>query len=246
VAWCLAQDRFVEWVLLAQMGRPRETLAERSMAFAMALLRFPLVVPGLLYAAWQLRSPDARLRTLSLAACGSSAAAVLLFHAFFRHYLALALPWLALLMGTWGASALGGRARAWLLPAAIGIALASPVAFTELSLRRAPEHSSGAATVLPYLRDGHGFLLTSAPDFALASGRTLLPWYFTVDNYLGRVTRRLGDAEFASAVSRAGTVVLYRGETSHLPLTRALLAERFRALPVDSHWEAWEAVEPAR
>ncbi len=244
-AWCVAQDGFVQWVLRAQVGRPRETLADRSAAFFLALARFPLLVPGFLYAAWQLRAPDSRRRSLAVVALGSGVAAVLIFHTFFRHYLALALPWLAILMGAWGASFQGGRARRWLVPATVAAAFLSPIGFTELSFRRAPEHSSGAATVLPHLHAGRGYLLTSAPDFALVSGRTLLPWYFTVDNYLGRVTGRLTDAEFASAVSRAGTVVLYRGEAGRLPLTRTVLAEGFRKLPVDPHWEAWEAIPAA-
>lgn len=243
--WCVAQDGFVEWVLRAQGGRPRETLAERSGAFFLALARFPLLLPGLLYAVWQLRAPDSRRRTLAVVALGSSAAAVLLFHTFFRHYLALALPWLAVLMGAWAATFLDGKPNMrWLVPAAVAAAILSPIAFTELSFRRAPEHSSGAATVLPHIAAGRGYLLTSAPDFALASGRKLLPWYFIVDNYLGRVTGRLTDAAFAEAVSRSGTVVLYRGEAGRLPLTSALLAERFRVLPVDPHWEAWESVKP--
>ena len=244
-AWCVAQDGFIEWVFRAQVGRPRETLAERSAAFFLAVARFPVLLPGFLLAAWQLRAPDPRRRTLAVVALGSSVAAVLIFHTFFRHYLALALPWLAILMGAWGASLRGGRTPRWLVPAAVAAAFLSPIGFTELSFRLAPEHSSGAATVLPHLRAGRGYLLTSAPDFALVSGRTLLPWYFTVDNYLGRVTGRLTDAEFASAVSRAGTVVLYRGEAGRLPLTQALLAERFRQLPVDPHWEAWEAIPAA-
>ena len=243
-AWCVAQDGFVEWVLLAQVGRPREPFAERWGAFLLALARFPLLAPGLLYAAWQLRAPDPRRRTLAVVALGSSVAAVLVFHTFFRHYLALALPWLAVLLGAWGASLPDGQARRWLVPAAVAAAILSPIAFTELSFRRAPEHSSGAATVLPHLTAGHGYLLTSAPDFALASGRTLLPWYFVVDNYLGRVTGRLTDAAFSEAVSRSGTVVLYRGEAGRLPLTSALLGEKFRALTVDPHWEAWESVTP--
>lgn len=244
-AWCFAQDGFFHWVFHAQADRPRETLANRSAAFFLALARFPPLLPGFVYAAWQVRAPDARRRTLAFVALGSGVAAVLLFQTFFRHYLALALPWLAILMGAWGASLQEGRPPRWLVPAVVVAALLSPIGFTELSLRRAPEHSSGAATVLPHLRDGRGYLLTSAPDFALVSGRTLLPWYFTVDNYLGRVTGRLSDAEFASAVSRAGTVVLYRGEAGRLPLTRALLAEKFRQLPVDPHWEAWEAIPAA-
>lgn len=245
-AWCLSQDGFVEWVLRAQGDRPREALPGRGRTLLDAAVRFPLLVPGFLVAGWQLASSDPRRRTLAVTAVGSGLAAVLLFHTFFRHYLALALPWMAILLGAWGAELAGGRARRWLVPTAVAAALASPMVFTELSIRRAPEHSTGAATLLPFLRSGHGYLLTSAPDFALVSGRTLLPWYFIVDNYLGRVTGRLGDAAFASAVSRSGTVVLYRGEVDQLPLTRAVLAERFRPLPVDPHWEAWEALPAAR
>ena len=244
-AWCLAQPGFVEWTLQAQAGRPRQSLQGRATTFLEALVRFPLLVPGLAYAAWQLRSPSPLWRAFAWTTLICTGSAVLMFNTFFRHYLAIALPWLSILLGAGVATVLRPAGRRPVVLASVALAVLSPILFTEISIRRAPLHSTGAASVIPFLKSGRGYLLTSAPTFALASGRTLLPWYFIVDSYLGRETGRLADAEFAAAVARAGTVVLYPGEAGRLPLTRAVLAERFRALPV-SHWEAWEAVEPPR
>lgn len=240
--WCACQPGFVEWVISAQGGRPREPLASRVAQLGQALLRYPPLLPGLVAAAWQLTQPDSRRRSVALAAAGSAMAAVLLFNTFFRHYLAMALPWLAILLAVVAADLVAARMRVALAVGAAALGVVSPVAFTEISFRIAPEHSSAAATVLPYLERGTGYLLTSAPDFALATGRTLLPWYYVVDNYLGRITGRLADAEFATAAARAGNVVLYPGEIERLPITGGVLAARFRKLAVDPHWVAWEAI----
>ena len=51
---------------------------------------------------------------------------------------------------------------------------------------------------------------------------------------------KLSDSEFAAAVDRTSNVVVLSGELDGLPQTKALLGARFRPLPVDEHWSAWE------
>ena len=132
------------------------------------------------------------------------------------------------------------RQRAALVASCFFLAACAPVAFTLISLRVSPQHSAGAATVLPYLSHREGYLLSPYPDFALLTGRELVPWYFIVDNYLALSIGKLSDGDFAAAVDRTSNVVVLSGELDGLPQTKALLAARFRPLPVDAHWSAWE------
>jgi hypothetical protein len=240
-AWCLDQPGFREWAWTAQFARQRVSLEERLVGFGQALVRFPPLLLGLLLAALQLRQPEPRRRALALTTIASTVASVFLFKTFFRHYLALALPWVAVLMAIAVAEFCARpRQRAALVVSCFVLAACAPVAFTLISLRVSPQHSAGAATVLPYLSHRQGYLLSPYPDFALLTGRELVPWYFIVDNYLALSIGKLSDSEFAAAVDRTSNVVVLSGELDGLPQTKALLGARFRPLPVDAHWSAWE------
>ena len=232
---------FVEWVIRAQGERARDGLGDRTLRLGMALLRYPPLLPATVLAVWQLaRSSERMRRTLALLSVGGLITSVAVFNTFYRHYLALPLPFLSVLLAVKIVELYETRWDRALRIAAFALALLGPIAFTELSFRTAPEHSSAAALVLPFLRQRSDFLFTSAPDFALETERTLVPGYFIIDTYLGRVSGRLSDTQIATAVSRAGSVVLYENEILGLPVTKKLIEADFLPLPVGPHWGAWE------
>jgi hypothetical protein len=212
-------------------------LGERILGFGQSLARFPPLLLGLILAVLQLWQPEPRRRALALTAIAYTVASLFLFKTFYRHYLALTLPWVAVAVAEFFARP---RQRTALAISCFVLAACAPVAFTLISLRASPQHSAGAATVFPYLSHRQGYVLSPCPDFALVTGRELVPWHFIVDNYLALYIGKLSDSEFAAVVDRTSNVVVLRGELDGLPQTKALLDARFRPLPVDEHWSAWE------
>jgi 4-amino-4-deoxy-L-arabinose transferase-like glycosyltransferase len=243
----VAQPRFLDDVLFAQLDRPGLPLLVRVSYLAQDLIRDPLLGLGLVASGvFVVRASDVRLRALSLVALVSTACLTLAFRTFFGYYLVQVLPWLSISI----AAGLVGVARAtrpplrrWSMPAiavgALSLATAVPLAYEEYYDRTAHDHVSSAKEILAGLRDGAGPVYSMYPSFPLWSGRQACGTYYVADSLIPRITGRIGDDDFVSLFSSCSALVLWPGELDGYLKANAYVRENFALRIANGDYALW-------
>jgi hypothetical protein len=243
-ALLLSQPGFVDDVLRSQLDRPGLPLQTRLYYLWQDCVRYPLIPAALVAAAWFLRrARDPRARVISLVALGGTLALVSLFRTFFGYYLVQILPWMAVVFALAVGLTVEWLGRRWsrvvLVAGTLLLAGAVPLLYSEVYYRKAHDHVSSPAQIIPELRTGRGYLYTMYPSFALWSGRELYPWYFAADSLVARLTNRIGDEDFVRVFSGCEALVLWPDELVAYPAAQAYVESHFRIAYQDSYYTLW-------
>jgi hypothetical protein len=240
----LAEPRFIDDVVLAQLGRPGLPLQIRLAYLQQNVLRYPLIPVALVASVWlMLRSRDARLKIVSLLALGSTVTLVFAFKTYYGYYIVQVLPWLAVVVAVAACPIVWRIAGLWarplLLVGTLVLAGVVPALYGEVYHRTAHDHVSSPARIVPLLRGGEGYVYSMYPAFALWSEREPYPWYYTADSLISRITQRIGDEDFLQVFSGSTALVLWPQEIAEYPKAQAYVARHFTIAHEDSYYTVW-------
>ncbi len=246
---CLRDPAFQEWVLSAQVKRPRDTMDWRVTALALACVRNPVLPLGMLAAAYQLiRGRNPHLKALAVTLFVTTFSLAFVFRSVAQYYFALPVPFAAISFAVALHAFVEQRFPRLLARGSLALVIATPLvalAFAEVYHRKADSHVGEPARIMPLLEGRQGNVWTMVPDFALFAERPLVDWYFIVDSYLARKIGALKDDELRRSLSSADSVVLYPGEFDGMPATKSTLERDFTLAHAGPAWYVWLRREPS-
>lgn len=246
---CLGEPAFREWVLDAQVQRPRDTMDWRLTALAHASVRCPLLPLGLIAAGYELvRGRNPHVRSLALTALVTTFCLAFVFRSVATYYFALPVPFATVVLATRVHAMVTTRAPHFAERGWTAIAFALPFAallFCEVYHRRAAEHVSEPQAIVPLLQGRQGAVWTMVPDFALFTERPLVDWYYVVDSYLPRKIGVLSDEAVQRSLAQTDTAVLYPSEFDQWPGAKRILERDFTLAHDGPAWHVWLRRVPA-
>jgi hypothetical protein len=236
---------FIESTVEVHLDRPSMTLARRLEQFGSAMVRYPVLPLALLISGHMiLYNRDWRLRALALVCLGPAAWLVFAFASSLNFYFVQLLPAAAVVFTvacyTAARQFLGGCWKPAFVIATVALAVLAPLLYAEIYQRYGKLHTSSPAEVVDRLRLGEGYVYSSYPSFALASGRELYPWHYAPDSHLPRLAGIITDEDIAQTLSGTNDVVLVRNELRDRPVLKAHLESAgFSITYNDVYWELW-------
>jgi len=239
----LSQPHFVDDVLWSQLQRSGLLLDLRLHYLLQDFVRYPVIPLGLLASAWSLfRVSDSRMKVASLVALVGLASLVLLFKTFFTYYVALVLPWLAIVFTVQCCLLLQRFASHWrhiVVSLIVVLGLVVPIGYDEVYVRYGAMHVSSPAQIVPLLKRGNGYIYSMYPLFSLWSGRPEYPWYYAADALIPRLNGEFTSSDFILAFSGSQAVVLWDHELDDYPQADAYLRREFQSTYQDQYFALW-------